>query len=441
MTMTGMLDLIERIEPQISVTVNLAYQTDLEREVIIKRLTPSAAADPRLRGRFAKEARMLAAMRHHNIVQVHEAGLHDPLPYVVMEQLSGITVQQRLDHLLGMRQRMDVREVAQVVRNVASAIEYAHQFGVIGHQLSLDNIVLSNDGRTVLASLARPLPDDLLSATPLELAFAAPERLFGGVVDARTDVYALGVLLYTLVAGRLPFEGSTAGILARKQDAASLPPLDDPRTQMSCAYTLVHLMRQATAHDASLRYPTVAAFREAFEVALHGPMPQLELRSRVPRGTLCRIQTRRLHRAIERELARRQGQAVPARRSPLARAEPVLVMDAAGDLLLERAAGQSLADVAPRRANARAATVAAQPIPTPAAPVALAPQMPGRDQPELHAALPYTILVPLTGSADADGASMVAVQASAGSTIALHLWIAAMLTLGALAVGAALMLG
>lgn len=458
--MRGVLELVERIEPEVPVMVNLAYQPDLEREVIIKRMTPAAAADPRLRGRFSREARMLAGLHHHGIVQVYDAALYDQLPYVVMEQLDGITVQQRLDFLRGQRQHMVLDEVARIVREVAGALEYAHQYGVLANDLSLDNIVLTSDGRTVLAGLARPLPENLLTTPSAELAFVAPERLFGGAVDARSDVYAIGVLLYTLVTGRLPFEGAAVGVLAQKQGSPTLPALDDPRTELPCSRALVQVMRQATAREADARFATMAAFRGAFDAALDGAKTQFQLLTSGPvsvRALRKVAPARRRSSALDR-----YGKASATLRAAMmvAAAEPVVVVEDEGVLidepapLEERAVGEPLLDIPPRSARQEAPTLAPTmpAVPAPAAvpssapvvvavaPAAVDALMPGVGQPALQAALPYTLLVPMGEGAE-QKAAPVTVSAAPASALSLNLWLAAMIALGALAVAAALTLG
>jgi serine/threonine-protein kinase len=326
---------------------------------------------------------------------------------------------------------------------------------VLVHDLSLNNIVITSDGRIVLAGLSRPLPENLLSAAPAELAFAAPERLSGGQVDTRSDVYALGVLLYTLVAGRLPFAGAAGGILGQKQAAASLPPLDDPRSELPCAYTLVHVMRQATAREPGMRYANVAAFREAFVGALNGPA-KLTLLPRISYDIQRRAQLRRHTRAAPRRTAHQpyeQMQVSITLGAPvtLASVEPVIVLDE--DMRHTPTLTRPLADIPPHRSAPSAAdftAIVSAEGSAPPAPVHVAgaaemaappAQVPGSDRPELQVALPFTVLVPMGEGNTADVAPKAPIERSVGSALTANLWLIAMFALGAIAVGVAVALG
>lgn len=414
-TTIGPTELLGRSAPQAAVREELGYQPLLERDVIIKQLTPEAAADPRARGLFIKDARTLAALHHHNVVQVYEAGMHDDLPYVVIERLNGITVQQRLEQVADHNARMDVAEAVAIVDGVATAVEHAHRSATLVRDVSPANIVLSNDGRTVLASLGQPLPEDVQSAAKTALAYAAPEQLLGGTVDARSDVYGLGVLLFHLVFGELPFAGSAAGIIAKKQTSASLPALDDTSSEMPCPYALAHLIRQATNRTLEQRYGSVTAFRNALANVLSGGAVKLHLRQRPSYATYLRLQLRRrLHHAdgsAPVEFAREFG-------------------------------GGVVVEAAPQHAAPAPATLAV----VPRAPVfsfdTLDPLMPGRDEPRLHAALPFTTLVPLPSIPEAAQPEGPPDDAAPRSRMpSSYLLLLGLLMLAAAGVGVAMTLG
>lgn len=393
------VELIERVEPRSPVTMDIGYQPSLEREVVIKRLLPHLASDPRQRGRFIKDGRILAALNHPNIVHVYDAGVEDGVPYVVQEHLTGITVKQRLEQMIDQRIGMDIEEATWIVRDVADAIDHMHKQSVSIHALVPEHVVMTDDGRAVLIDLGLPLPANLLSATPTELAYAAPERLFGSPTGPYSDVYALGVMLYHLVIGRLPFEGSPAGIIAQKQNSFSLPVLDDPHADLPCPYALAHTIRQATARDVNQRYQSIAAFHAALVNALEGYPTKVELLPGAtaqpltaaadpiapadqPRAfaTQGRTQTRHALRSIASARVNRRQVA----------GEHDLAAEAAAAQPLERAFGE------PQLEPAVAEPLVGQPVAAPVIDLATIDElMPGRENPALHAALPYTVLVPM----------------------------------------------
>lgn len=411
-TTLGSVEFIERITPQELVREDVGFQPLLERDVIVRQLTPEAAADARTRAQFIKQARTLAALRHHNLVQVYEAGLNDDLPYVVLEKLSGITVQQRLDQLVDENRRIDIEEAVNIVQAIATAVEHVHQSGALVYDVSPSNIVLSKDGRIMLASLGQELSDNLLALSKTELAYAAPERLLGGVVDGRSDVYALGVLLYHLIFGKLPFEGTAAGIIAKKQESASLPALDNPGTELPCSYALAYLLRQATSRALDNRYATVAAFRSALSNVLTSGPVKVQFQRRPSYATYHAMQLQRQKRT--------------AAQTP---ASPALTDEQSPQMRLAREWNRATLAAAP-------ATPVSAPVVVDAASVD--PLMPGLDNPHLQPALRFTTLVPLPEGADAEP---LPEQPTAARNPMHYLWLVGLFVMTVASVGAAITLG
>ncbi|MDI6097835.1 serine/threonine-protein kinase [Actinoplanes sp. NEAU-A12] len=188
----------------------LAMDEVLDRPVAVKVLAGRYAGDRRFRARILHEARAAATLSHPNIAQIYDFGESQengsPVPYVVMELINGPTLQQRVS-----RGRIPPRTVFRICGEVATALAVAHEDGLVHRDIKLANIMVTPAGAKVvdfgIAAVAGPAsPEDALLGTP---AYLAPERLLGGAIEPASDVYALGVLLYRLLAGTAPWSVET----------------------------------------------------------------------------------------------------------------------------------------------------------------------------------------------------------------------------------------
>ncbi|KHD77160.1 serine/threonine protein kinase [Actinoplanes utahensis] len=178
----------------------------LDRPVAVKVLAGRYAGDPRFARRILHEARAAATLSHPNIAQIYDFGESGEVPYVVMELINGPTLQQRVS-----RGRIPPRTVFRICGEVATALSVAHADGLVHRDIKLANIMITHSGAKVvdfgIAAVAGPAsPEDALLGTP---AYLAPERLTGGTIEPASDVYALGVLLYRLLAGTAPWTVET----------------------------------------------------------------------------------------------------------------------------------------------------------------------------------------------------------------------------------------
>ena len=202
-----------------------ATDLDLHREVAVKVLSGATSATSDARARLFREARAAAALNHPHIVSVHDVGEADGQPFFVMEYVGG----PRLSHA----RPTELARIVDVAIQICAALDHAHTNGIVHRDLKPDNVLLSRNDQTSsvkLADLGIALPAYAARISQAGVivgtaAYMAPEQALGQPVDARTDLYALGVLLYELTTGRLPFSGDDPlTIVSQHVHAPVVPP-------------------------------------------------------------------------------------------------------------------------------------------------------------------------------------------------------------------------
>ena len=207
-------------------TVYRATQVSLHREVALKLLSPELAADPAAADRFLREGRIAAHLENRHIVGIHDVGIHEGQPYLAMEYLSGGSV--------ATQGALDPQMALTIVREIALALDHAHSHGVIHRDIKPENILIRADGSHALSDfgIARTMDNrTVMTQQGVTLGtphYMSPEQLQGQEVDGRSDLYSLGVVLYQLLTGNLPYQGTDGWAIGVQHITASLPELPAP---------------------------------------------------------------------------------------------------------------------------------------------------------------------------------------------------------------------
>lgn len=256
-------------------TVWIAEDPLLSRRVAVKLLLPELAVDDALRVRFRNEAIAAAKLSHPGIVATYDTGDDDGTAYIVMELVEGKT----LRHLIDERGRLPVHEAVDISSQVADALEHAHRQGLVHRDIKPANVLVQTDGRVKVTDfgIAKAAGGDDLTRTGTVVGTArylAPEQVNGHPVDGRADVYALGLILYEMLAGRAPFGGDSdmATAVARLTNAPE--PIRAARPEVS--RPLEDVLARSLARDPEYRYQSAQAFKDALapglDMAPTGPL-------------------------------------------------------------------------------------------------------------------------------------------------------------------------
>jgi len=242
-----------------------AHDPQMQREVAIKVLPPEYLNDLGFRARFAREAELIATLEHEAIVPVYEVGELFGQPFIVMRFMPNGSLASRLAH-----GTITTDEVAVILERLCGALDYAHRQGVIHQDLKPSNILFDQDGKAYLADFGLALQArstwqqyPTISGTP---AYMSPEQALRGEIDPRTDLYSLGIIVFEMLTGKLPFEGETPLAVVLKQ--AYDPPPRPGTIKADIPPLLEPVVLRALSKDAQERYQTAGEYLEAFRQAL-----------------------------------------------------------------------------------------------------------------------------------------------------------------------------
>ena len=264
----GQYNLLEKIGQGGMATVYRAQQASIGREVAIKLLHRSLIEqDSSFLERFRREVQIIAHLQHPHILPVYDFGEVDGQPYIVMAYMTGGT----LASYIRQQGQMRLTEIARIVNQLADALDYAHNHDIIHRDFKPGNVLLDEPGNAYLADfgLAKSIQSTQLTATGLigTPAYMAPDWSGDGAITKSVDIYALGVTLYEMLAGKVPFDFNTPmGVLMAHLNS----PIPDVRDERPDLPDIVQeVVAKAMAKSAAERYPTAGALAGALNEVMN----------------------------------------------------------------------------------------------------------------------------------------------------------------------------
>ncbi|ENH98284.1 serine/threonine protein kinase [Gracilibacillus halophilus YIM-C55.5] len=248
--------------------VYLGEDTILNRQVAIKVLKFEYANDQEFIARFHREAQAATSLSHPNIVSIYDVGEEEDIYFMVMEYISGLTLKEYIQ----MHAPIVVDEVIDIMSQITSAISHAHDNGIIHRDIKPQNMLIDSYGQVKVTDFGIAIA---LSATALtqtnsvlgSVHYLSPEQARGGKANRKSDIYSLGIVMFELITGHLPFSGQSAVSIALKHLQHNLPTVRESYPHVP--QSVENIVLQATAKDPFHRYANVYEMEDDLNVALY----------------------------------------------------------------------------------------------------------------------------------------------------------------------------
>ena len=248
--------------------VYLAEDTQLDRKVALKFLLTQYTSDPEAVERFKREAKAAAALNHPNIITVHEVGEHEGQTFIAMEYVKGESLRDR------MKRELSSEDALELISQVCEGLSKAHKADIVHRDIKPENIMIDEDGRVRVLDFGlaklRNVSKLTQTATTLgTLNYMSPEQLQGLEIDARTDTWSVGVVLYEILTGKLPFGGDYEAnlIYSILNDEPAPIPTDD------VLQGLDNLISEALAKNSEERYARISELQADLHKIQKGVVP------------------------------------------------------------------------------------------------------------------------------------------------------------------------
>jgi len=264
----GKYRIIESIGSGGMAQIYRAYQPSMKREVVVKVLSPTLRDNPSFVKRFTQEVDVIAHLQHPQIIPVYDFGKHKSDFYIVMAYMRGGTLADRVDQS---QKGLADEETLRLLKLIADGLDYAHSKGIVHRDLKPNNILMDERDNPYIADfgLAKPtegkieLTNTMMTGTA---AYMAPEISRFGKTTTRADIYALGIILFEILTGGLPYQGETAYNILSAHIHQHIPNIQDFRPDLPESVQAV--INKAISKEPEYRFPTAKELATAFETAM-----------------------------------------------------------------------------------------------------------------------------------------------------------------------------
>ncbi|CAM4039894.1 Stk1 family PASTA domain-containing Ser/Thr kinase [Lederbergia lenta] len=248
--------------------VYLAHDIILEREVAVKVLRLDFATEDEFIRRFQREAQAATSLNHENIVNIFDVGEESDIYYIVMEYVDGMTLKQFIQQ----NHPVSIEKTIDIMKQLTSAVDHAHQNHIVHRDIKPQNILIDHDGHVMITDfgIAMALSSTSITKTNAVLGsvhYLSPEQARGGMATKKSDIYSIGIVMFELLTGRLPFSGESAVSIALKHLQSDTP--SPSRWNPDIPQSVENIVLKATAKDPFLRYETTEEMGSDLESALN----------------------------------------------------------------------------------------------------------------------------------------------------------------------------
>jgi len=236
--------------------VYLAEDTELGRQVALKFLPTHYIQDPEINTRFKREAKATAALSHPNLITIYDVGEHENKPYIAMEYIQGSSLRDLL-----IKEELSINKIIDIASQICEGLTEAHRKGIFHRDIKPDNILIDENGQVKIADfgLAKERGKTKVTKTGSTLGtldYMSPEQLSSGEVDHRSDIWSVGVVIYEMITGRLPFKGDYDAAVSYSIVNEKVEPLARYKSGISEAFQ--HIIDKALDKEKDTRYQNIA---------------------------------------------------------------------------------------------------------------------------------------------------------------------------------------